>query len=208
MDIPIFLKGLIIGFSVAAPVGPIGVLCIQRTINGGYRSGLLTGLGAATADAIYGSVAAFGLTAVSRFLIQHTFWFSFIGGMFLCYLGVRAFLSRPNSNSSTLNNMRYLHAFVSSFFLTLTNPMTILFFAGIFSGFGIIEKFGRYSTALTLVTSVFLGSVFWWLLLSSLTHSFRSKFSSKIVHWINKASGLVIITFGLFTLIKISFNNL
>jgi threonine/homoserine/homoserine lactone efflux protein len=202
MEVSIFVKGLIIGFSIAAPVGPIGVLCIQRTINGGYRSGLLTGVGAATADAVYGSVAAFGLTAISHFLIRYVTWFSIIGGIFLCFLGVKVFLSKPNNNPWTLNNAKYLHAYISSFFLTVTNPMTILFFVGIFSGFGIIAKFGRYATALTLVSSVFLGSVLWWLLLSSLAYSFRTKFSSVIVHWINKVSGLVIITFGLFTLIR------
>ncbi|UCE19161.1 MAG: LysE family transporter, partial [Gemmatimonadota bacterium] len=126
MEIPIFLKGLIIGFSIAAPVGPIGVLCIQRTINGGYRSGVYTGLGAATADALYGSVAAFGLTVISHFLVQHTFWFSLTGGIFLCYLGVRAFLSKSLKDPSILKKAKYFNAYISSFFLTLTNPMTIL----------------------------------------------------------------------------------
>ena len=202
MTIPIFLKGLIIGFSIAAPVGPIGVLCIQRTLTGGYRSGLFTGLGAATADAAYGMIAAFGLTAVSDFMIRQKLWFGLIGGMFLCFLGVRALLQKTDRTVTVMNSMSYIQDYASIFFLTLTNPMTILFFIGIFSGFDVIGELDHFSTATVLVLGVFLGSSLWWLSLSTFTGIFRNRFSTRVTPIINRVAGVVIILFGLTTFVR------
>ena len=112
---PFFLKGLLIGFSIAAPVGPIGLLCIQRTIANGRTSGLVTGLGAATADGLYGVVAAFGLTAISSFLVGQLFWFRLVGGIFLLYLGTKAFLSKPAGKAATSSQGSLFSAFRPSF---------------------------------------------------------------------------------------------
>jgi threonine/homoserine/homoserine lactone efflux protein len=163
----LFIKGFIIGFSIAAPVGPIGILCIQRTLSKGNLQGLVTGLGAATADALYGFVAAFGLTFVSDFLVDQSLWFRLIGGLFLCYLGIRAFSKKSPSQNVTLKNSSALSAYGTTFFLTLTNPMTILFFAGIFAGLGIVNESIQYSAAGFMVIGVFTGSAAWWLLLSA-----------------------------------------
>ncbi len=134
MELSLFLKGLLIGFSIAAPVGPIGVLCIRRTLASGRTIGLLSGLGAATADALYGSLAAFGLTAISGFLVRQQGLLRLLGGAFLCYLGLRAILTRP-ANAASLNSpASHVNAYSSTFFLTLTNPLTILSFAAIFAG--------------------------------------------------------------------------
>ena len=140
MEFGLFFKGFIIGFSIAAPVGPIGILCIQRTLAGSNIQGLVTGLGAATADAIYGFIAAFGLTFISRFLVEHSVWFRVIGGLFLCYLGIRAFLSKPQNQAVSVTNRNTLSSYGTTFFLTLTNPMTILFFAGVFAGLGMVRE--------------------------------------------------------------------
>src|SRR5688572_6978734 len=127
------LKGLAIGFCIAAPVGPIGVLCIRRSLAEGTLIGLATGLGAATADAAYGCVAAFGLTAISDFLVGQKFWLGLLGGIFLCYLGVRTFFTKPAPGmESRLQAVSGLgSAYVSTLFLTLTNPMTILSFVAV-----------------------------------------------------------------------------
>src|SRR5512147_916819 len=130
----LFLQGLILGFSIAAPVGPIGVLCIRRTLADGRMSGLVSGLGAATADAIYGSVAAFGLTFISGFLIDQKLWLGLLGGAFLCYLGLRTFLSQPAQQVALAQGQGLVGAYGSTFFLTLTNPMTILSFMAMFAG--------------------------------------------------------------------------
>jgi threonine/homoserine/homoserine lactone efflux protein len=197
-----WLKGFIIGFSIAAPVGPIGVLCIRRTLTEGRTSGLVSGLGAATADAIYGCIAGFGLTFISTLLISQQVWLRLVGGLFLCYLGFKALLSRPAEDTVSAKTTGLMGAYVSTFFLTLTNPMTILSFAAIFAGLGIVNASGNYLSAGTLVFGVFSGSALWWLLLSGGVAFFQSKFNLHNLKWINKISGLVITLFGLYILLN------
>ena len=203
MESELFIKGFIIGFSIAAPVGPIGILCIQRTLSEGNIQGMVTGLGAATADAIYGFIAAFGLTFISNFLVEQSFWFRLIGGLFLCYLGIKAFLSKPQDPALSLGNRTTLSAYGTTFFLTLTNPMTILFFAGVFAGLGLVSESILYSSAGLMVIGVFLGSGTWWLILSGATSIFRRKINDLKLAWINKISGFVILAFGVAALISI-----
>ena len=203
MDLQFILKGLLIGFSIAAPVGPIGVLCIRRTLANGRLAGLLSGLGAATADAVYGCIAAFGLTFVSNFLIQQQTWIRLIGGLFLVYLGVKTFFSKPAGESATEKKNGLLGNYASTFLLTLTNPMTILSFAAIFAGLGLASTPGNYGSAGTLVLGVFLGSSCWWLLLSTIVGIFRIKFADKAMLWVNRISGLIIFGFGLYALISL-----
>lgn len=196
MESELFIKGFIIGFSIAAPVGPIGILCIQRTLSEGNIQGLVTGLGAATADAIYGFIAAFGLTFISNFLVEQSLWFRLIGGLFLCYLGIKAFLSKPQDQVLSLGNRTILSAYGTTFFLTLTNPMTILFFAGVFAGLGLVSESIVYTSAGLMVIGVFIGSGSWWLILSGATSILRNRINDQKLTWINKISGLVILVFG------------
>jgi threonine/homoserine/homoserine lactone efflux protein len=202
MEWGLFIKGFVIGFSIAAPVGPIGILCIQRTLSGGNIQGLAIGLGAATADALYGFIAAFGLTFISNFLVDQSIWFRIIGGLFLCYLGIRAFLRKYQERTVSVANSTILSAYGTTFFLTLTNPMTILFFAGIFAGLGIVSESIHYASAGLMVIGVFSGSGAWWLLLSGATGIFRSKISEGILALMNKISGFIILVFGIVALIS------
>ena len=202
MESSLFIKGFIIGFSIAAPVGPIGILCIQRTLSGGNLQGLVSGLGAATADALYGFIAAFGLTFISNFLVDQSIWFRLIGGLFLCYLGIRTFLRKPQEQTVSVANSTNLSAYGTTFFLTLTNPMTILFFVGIFAGLGIVSESIHYASAGLMVIGVFAGSAAWWLLLSGATGLFRSKISEGKLALVNKISGFVILAFGVAALIS------
>ena len=165
MDVGLFLQGIIIGFAIAAPVGPIGVLCIRRTLAEGRASGFVSGLGAATADAVYGAIAAFGLTLITDFLLGGASWLRLVGGAFLLYLGVKTFLARPAERAAEARGGGLLGAYASTFFLTLTNPTTILSFAAIFAGLGVAGADNALSAAL-LVLGVFLGSAAWWLILS------------------------------------------
>jgi threonine/homoserine/homoserine lactone efflux protein len=196
MESGLFIKGFIIGFSIAAPVGPIGILCIQRTLARGNVQGLVTGLGAATADAIYGFIAAFGLTFISNFLVEQSIWFRLIGGLFLCYLGIKAFLSEPQNQVISVTNRNTLSSYGTTFFLTLTNPMTILFFAGVFAGLGMVSESIQYTSAGLMVIGVFIGSGAWWLILSGTTSILRNKMNARKLSWINKISGFVILAFG------------
>jgi len=202
MDTAFFLRGLIIGFSIAAPVGPIGFLCIRRTLAHGRISGFVSGLGAATADAFYGCVAGFGLTFISSFLIGQQKWFSLIGGAFLVYLGVKTFLARPSERSASERGSGLLAAYGSTFFLTLTNPVTILAFAAIFAGLGIAGRAGNYLSAGTLVLGVFLGSTVWWFILSAGVGLVRKRFDLQLLRWANRISGLIIGGFGLVSIFR------
>lgn len=197
MDLPIIFKGIIMGFSIAAPVGPIGVLCIRRTISNGRLSGLVSGLGAATADGMYGCVAAFGLTFISSFLVSQQFWLRLIGGAFLCYLGIKTLLSKPAEKAaSATSNSTIAGDYLSTFFLTVTNPMTILSFAAVFAGMGLASSGGGYASAGMLVLGVVIGSALWWLCLSGIVGFFRQKFNTTGMIWVNRLSGLIIIGFG------------
>jgi len=197
-----FLRGLIIGLSIAAPVGPIGVLCIRRTLSEGRRVGLLTGLGAATADAIYGYIAGFGLVFISSVLVSQQIWLRIIGGLFLCFLGLRTLLTRPPEKAASIRRYGHAEAYASTFFLTLTNPMTILSFLGIFAGLGLSG--GSYVSAGLLVLGVFSGSALWWLLLSSLVSAFRSGFDTHRLQWVNKISGIIILAFGILAILSLT----
>ncbi len=201
MDISFFLKGLIIGFSIAAPVGPIGVLCIRRTLAQGRSSGVVSGLGAATADAIYGCVAGLGLTFVSNLLIDQQLWLRLIGGAFLCYLGVKTFLSLPAKQAAEAKRNDLVSDYASTFFLTLTNPMTILSFTAIFAGLGIASTGGNYVSAIVLIIGVFSGSALWWLMLSAGVSLFQTKLTPHRLHWVNRVSGVMITMFGLVALL-------
>jgi threonine/homoserine/homoserine lactone efflux protein len=197
--LPFLLKGAVVGFSIAAPVGPIGLLCIRRSLAGGRAMGLAAGLGAATADAGYGFVAGFGLTAVSGFLVAQKFWLGLLGGVFLCYLGARTFFSEPGRQVAGGSPNGLWAAYISTFLLTLTNPMTILSFAAVFAGVG-LGKSPDYSAAGALVAGVFIGSALWWLLLSAGAASLGSRVDSARMRAVNRVSGVILLGFGLYAL--------
>jgi threonine/homoserine/homoserine lactone efflux protein len=199
MDLSTYARGLLLGLSIAAPVGPIGVLCIRRTLTQGWRIGFLTGLGAATADATYGAIAAFGLTALSSLLVAEQFWLRLIGGLFLCYLGARTFVAKPAPVAANVTANSLAGAYASTLLLTLTNPLTILSFAAIFAGFGVANG-GSTLAAGVLVAGVFTGSALWWLLLSGGVTLVRSRFRPEALIWVNRLSGTVIFVFGLLAL--------
>jgi threonine/homoserine/homoserine lactone efflux protein len=195
-DLGFLVRGLVLGFSIAVPVGPIGALCIRRTLAEGRVSGLVTGLGAAAADAVYGLVAALGLTAISSALVQQQFWVRLLGGAFLVYLGVTTFLARPAAEAPPATGAGLAGSFASTFVLTLTNPMTILSFAAVFAGLGLVRA-AAPASALALVLGVFLGSAAWWLLLSGGVSLLRSRFDARRLVWLNRISGAVITAFGI-----------
>jgi threonine/homoserine/homoserine lactone efflux protein len=202
MDLSTFARGLLLGLSIAAPVGPIGVLCIRRTLTLGWRVGFLTGLGAATADATYGAIAAFGLTALSDLLIAEQSWLRLIGGLFLLYLGARTFFAKPATVAANVSANGLAGAYLSTLLLTLTNPLTILSFAAIFAGFGVASA-GGAGAPVILVAGVFTGSALWWLLLSGGVSLARARFRPEALVWVNRISGSVLILFGLLALASI-----
>jgi len=197
-EIHFLIKGLIIGLSIAVPVGPIGVLCIRRTLTQGRMVGFLAGLGAATADGLYGAIAGFGLTFLVNFIIGKQIWLRLIGGGLLCILGAKTFLSKPVEQGACAEGGSLRNAYLSTFFLTLTNPMTILFFTAVFAGLGLGSASGHYLLAGMLVLGVFIGSGSWWLVLTNFTGILKGLLNRKRLQWLNRISGLIIMGFGLF----------
>ncbi len=205
MELDFFIKGLILGFSIAAPVGPIGVLCIRKSLEFGRFSGFFSGLGAACADTIYAIIAAFGLTFISNFLLEEQFWLRLTGGIFLLYLGWKTCIAKPNTQSKTVSHTSLINDFISTFFLTITNPMTILSFVAVFAGLGLSNPEGSTFQSSRLVLGVFLGSALWWLILSEGVTLFRQKVSNGVMKWVNRIAGLIIMGFGLSALLSLLF---
>jgi len=203
MDTIFFLKGLVVGFLIAAPVGPIGILCARRTLTHGRSAGFLSGMGASSADVIYGFIAAFGLTFISDLLHSYQFWIRLVGGALLCFLGIKMFIEKPEGKGffPALREKKYRAGmYTSTFFLTLTNPMTILSFAAVFAGFGISGTRGSVLNAAVLILGVFLGSMLWWLLLVVVFSVFKRRFTQRELQWINRIAGVIITGCGAFAL--------
>jgi threonine/homoserine/homoserine lactone efflux protein len=201
MDTAMLMKGFMLGFSIAAPVGPIGILCIRRTLAKGMLNGVAAGLGAATADAFYGSAAAFGLTIITNLLLENSLYLHIVGSIFLFYLGYTTFMARPAEQQENTDDKGWLKAYCSTFFLTITNPLTILSFAAIFAGFGMTNMKESHLSAGLLVSGVFLGSAMWWLILSGGVCLLRNTFAYKRLIWINRLSGILICGFGIVSLL-------
>ena len=205
----IFLKGAVLGFSIAAPVGPIGLLCINRTLSHGMRNGLVSGLGAATADGFYGMVAAGGLTSLSSMLIRSQVLFRLFGGAFLLYLGAKTFLSRSTPARNGENRPQpgdFFRAYSSTFALTITNPVTIISFTAIFAGLGIGSSGGSMIGAMMMVAGVFCGSSAWWTILSGVFGLLRSRVNHGFLLWINRVAGTVLFAFGIIALVSLMNN--
>lgn len=189
------IKGFIIGLSIAAPVGPIGLLCIRRALADGPLAGFVSGLGAASADAVYGAIAGFGVTLVTAALVDTQTPLRLVGGVVLLGLGWRTARARPAERAAETASLRGLAgAYGSTLALTLTNPATILSFAAVFGGLGVT---GRGDFAAMLVAGVFLGSAAWWLALATGVGLVRDRITPPLMAWINRLSGVVLAAFGL-----------
>ncbi len=204
MSFEFLYKGLILGFSVAAPVGPIGVLCINRTINKNFAAGFVSGLGAATADLLYGFVAGLGLTVISTFLIDQKLWIQIIGLIFLIYIGIKTIIKKDNElEFKSLTDKGLLKDYLSTLALTITNPMTILFFIAVFAGLGLSNTINGFYPVIQLIAGVFIGSSIWWLILSGITAKLKTRISKKILKKIDLLSGIFILFFGLLILMNL-----
>lgn len=196
------IKAIILGFSLAAPVGPIGLLVISRTVRKGRLYGFVSGLGATFADGVYGCIAGFGFGAIMRFLLTHSNTIKPIGFVIMCLVGIKIFFSKTHFKKIKANDSKNLiGAFTSVFFLTLSNPITILFFIALFSGLG-LHVGDSYFSIFTFIIGVLLGSATWWIILSSVTGVLRHKMSEKTISVINKISGTALVIFAIIAYLK------
>jgi threonine/homoserine/homoserine lactone efflux protein len=191
-----FLKGLIIGFAMAVPIGPLGIMCIRKTLAEGHARGLIIGLGAATADSLYASITAFGLTLISDVIAGQRFWFRLVGGVLLLFLGIRTFRAKRKDPKIPIENKGLLRSYVTAFLLALTNPVTLFAFVAVFAAFGMGYK-PVVISACILVLGVFIGSGLWFLTLGYVVTHFRKNLDADGLRWVNKISGALIIASGI-----------
>jgi threonine/homoserine/homoserine lactone efflux protein len=202
MAITDFLKGIFIGFAMAIPIGPIGIMCIRKTLTEGRLRGLIIGLGAATADLLYGCVAAFGLTIISSTLESQRIWIRLVGGALLLFLGIRTFRAQPTDPKFRIHSSGMLASYLYTVFLTLTNPLTIFAFIAVFAALGLGSGLGYFSAS-ALVAGVFIGSCLWFLLLSSGVTLFRKKLDLVGLRWVNRIAGILIIISGVIAMVSL-----
>jgi threonine/homoserine/homoserine lactone efflux protein len=203
-------QGIIVGLSASIPLGPIGVLCIQRTLNKGKISGFVSGLGAAAADGFYAIVAGFSITIIIDSLTEYQTYLRIIGGIVLLFMGYRLIVANPGiqlRKQLKKKGKGLFGDFISIFALTVSNPITVFVFAAVFAGFGIVEKESQFTSVLSLIFGVLLGSILWWFTLSSVVSIFRSKFKLRRMLWINRIAGVLVIIFGLFVIASIFFDK-
>lgn len=192
----IFAKGIAIGIAVAAPVGPVGLLCIQRTLQDGLRVGLSTGLGAAMADTIFGAMAAYGLASVSDQLMAYRDALRLVGGLLLFLLAWGAWHKKPPEATKAPVHVRVFSGFGTGLGVTLSNPMTIMGFLGIFAGLGLDELAQGQHKAAQMVAGVAVGSALWWLGLCGGTEALRPRFGPENLKWANKLAAILLAVFG------------
>jgi threonine/homoserine/homoserine lactone efflux protein len=196
VDPSIALRGFVLGFTIAAAVGPISLLVIRRTLAEGRRYGLVSGLGVATADATYGAIAAFGLAAVTDALVNARQVLGLVGGVFLLWLAWRTIRATPAEAATVTTRRRgYAGAYLSILGLTMANPMTILSFGALFAGLGVTS--GATGDAALVVLGVLLGSTAWWVVLTMVVGAMRTRITLTWTHRINVVSGVVIGGFAL-----------
>jgi threonine/homoserine/homoserine lactone efflux protein len=198
-DYELLLRGAVAGLAISAPVGPVNVLCVSRTIAGGRRAGLISGLGAAAADTIYGAVAGFSISVIIGLLVRNEFWIRLVGGILLIAIGCRYYVKRPSPPKARSSNRAHSD-FATSFFLNLTNPTTILSFLAILAGLGMRHRREWWLTLL-VIGGIFVGAMVWWGLLALLAGRYRERFSTRGMLWMNRIAGLAIGGFGLVMLI-------
>src|SRR5580658_2579274 len=201
MLISFLLKGLLVGIVIAVPVGPVGILCIRRTILDGRLAGLFSGLGAASADSVFGIIAGFGLTFISDLLIDYQDWLRIGAAAFLLYVGITALMTDPTARARSGRDPEGLFGdFASTFVLTITNPVTILSFLAIFGAIGFTGEEATLTHAAILVAGVWCGSFLWWIGLIAATGVLRLTFQRQHLVWINRGSGGILVFAGVMLL--------
>jgi threonine/homoserine/homoserine lactone efflux protein len=205
MPIAVFLKSILLGLLVSVPVGPVGVLCIQRTMNKGRTAGFITGLGAASADALYAIIAGFGLTFIMNFLDEQHFYLQLIGASIIMVIAVKIFYTNPAVQVRNHRRKKNspIEDFITVFFLTFSNPAVVFIFVASFAGFNLVTDESMYYHVLMVIAGVFGGAMLWWYTLSSVVNRFRKNIRLKNLWWMNKIMGVIVFLFGLAAIVDL-----
>jgi len=205
VELGFFIKGLIVGFLASIPLGPVGVLCIQRTINKGRFSGIISGMGAATVDSFFALVAALGLTFIINFIEEQQFFIQIIGGGVVVFLGAKIFYTNPvkQIRRHRRKKNKLIEDYFSVLFLTISNPLAIFLFVAAFAGIGIVSSKDNSLDSSLIVGGVFVGAMAWWAILTFFIDLFRKRFRLKQLWWINKIAGVILVIFGALAMLTI-----
>ena len=208
LDIGLIASGMAIGLAVAAPIGPVNLVVIRRTLRFGKLNGLVSGSGAALGDGVFAAMAAFSMTAAIDFFLRYELWLQGVGGMFLLFLGFRTLMTHPHLEEAETENVSGVTArvFLATFALTITNPATMLGFIAIFGGIAGLSSAGQgIGHAAVLTGAVIAGSMLWWFGLSQFVSLFRQRMSDHLLEIINRVSGCLIVAFGVLVLARVLF---
>jgi len=209
LEIEYLIKGIMLGLVVTAPLGPLGIMCIQRTINRGVLSGLVTGVASAFGDIMYALVAGFGLSVIAHFLNEYQLVIRVVGGVIVSFLGVRIYFSNPikQFRQQKVQKQNYVSDFISGLLLTITNPVVIVVFGAAFASFG-LDKGDSVRNVIVTIIGVFVGAIGWWISLTALVNIFRDKINLRKLWWINKITGVFVLLFGVIIIVSIFFKSL
>lgn len=202
LELPLPLRGLIIGFTIAAAVGPITLLVIRRTIAHGGLYGFASGLGVAAADATYAGIAAFGLTAITTVLVSGHVLLGLVGGAIIAVMGLRTMASRPTRPADDVERPGLGGAFASIYALTMTNPLTIILYGGVFAGIGLVAG-SSFVDAAIVTLAAWLGSTAWWVILCAILGWARGRVSTTALLWVNRISGAALVAFGIVAIVSV-----
>lgn len=202
MILALIAKGMLIGLLVSIPLGPIGVLVVQRTVNKSRVAGLLSGMGAALSDTLYAIIAGFSLTYIVDFIREYELVFQSVGALVVLALGIHIFLKDPVSDlqRNRLRGNTHLKDIISTFLVTFSNPLSVFVFLAIFTSSGVVMNMDQPYHSFFMILGIFTGALIWWFSLSGIVSLFRHKISLRILWWINKTAGVLIMLFVLVTI--------
>lgn len=199
MDLNLLWKGIVTGLAVSIPLGPLGILCIQRTVNRTWKSGIVSGIGVAAADSLYAVIAGFSLSIIIDFIREFEVYFQYFGLIVLILLGIYIFRSNPTQQIKTDKRRGATHfqEFITTFLITLSNPLSVFVFIAIFTSNSIVLQFSMPMEALLTIGGIFAGCILWWVLLTGLANRFRHKFTISSLYWLYRVIGLGVILLAL-----------
>lgn len=195
MDLNLLWKGIITGLAVSIPLGPLGILCIQRTVNKTWKSGIFSGIGIATADTVYAFVAGFSLSIIIDFIRRYELYFKLVGLFVLILLGIYIFRSNPTKQMQQFKRRgsSHLQDFLTTFLITLSNPLSVFVFIAIFTSYSIVLQFSHPLEAMLTIGGIFIGGTLWWITITGMANLFRHKFTINALYWANRIIGLGVI---------------
>jgi threonine/homoserine/homoserine lactone efflux protein len=199
LHLELLIRGALAGLAISAPVGPVNVLCVRRTLAKGRMAGLISGLGAATADTMFGAIAGYSISFIIALLLKEEFWIRLIGGALLVGVGCAYYFRKPKPLAEARKESAH-SAYFSSLLLCLTNPTVILSFMAVLAGLG-MGGLKQRSLTLIVVLGIFLGSMLWWSFLALVAGHFRHRITDAAMGWMNRIAGIAIGAFGIVTLL-------